>query len=82
MAAESREQTDVVGIVVAMPTRLDGSGAFEPWLDERGLARHYAVSTRTVRRWRVSGMPSRVFGRVRRYRVSDCDRWHTARGAA
>src|SRR3954467_3259598 len=60
MAGESREQPDVAGIVVAMPTRLDGPGTFEPWLDERGLARHYAVSTRTIRRWRGRDAVSRV----------------------
>jgi hypothetical protein len=83
MAGDHRERSDGVGgVVLSMPSRPGGSGAWEPWLDERALAHHYGVSTRTVRRWRVRGMPSRVFGGVRRYRLSDCERWHDAREPA
>ena len=83
MARESREGVIISrGVVVSMPTRVDTPGAREPWLDERALARHYGVSTRTVRRWRAGGMPSRLFGGVRRYRLSECERWHEARSRA
>jgi len=78
MADQSRERPEGIGVVVSMPSRPDGSGVWEPWLDERALARHYGVSTRTVRRWRAGGMPSRSFGGVRRYRLSECEHWHEA----
>ena len=66
--------------VLSLPTRSAGGEMWEPWLDERAVAGHYGVSTRTIRRWRTGGMPSRVFGGVRRYRLSDCERWHRAAG--
>jgi hypothetical protein len=44
MTGEAREQPDAAGIVVTMPTRSDGPGTFEPWLDERALARYYGGS--------------------------------------
>jgi hypothetical protein len=69
-------------VVLSMPPRSAGAGSWEPWLSEQAVAGQFGVSTRTVRRWRVAGMPSRVFGRVRRYRMSDCERWHTAREPA
>jgi hypothetical protein len=81
MADEACERQVVTGgVVVSMQAR--AAGLWEPWLDERGLANHYRVSTRTIRRWRASGMPSRVFGGVRRYRLSACEHWHEQRGAA
>ena len=69
------------GVVVPLRGPADG-GMWEPWLDERAVAGHYGVSTRTIRRWRTAGMPSRVFGGVRRYRLSECERWHRRQGAA
>jgi excisionase family DNA binding protein len=54
--------------------RLDGD-RWEPWIDERALARYFGVSTRTVRRWRREGMPSRRVGGGRRYRISLADVW-------
>ena len=64
MADGSNERTeDQGGVVVALPLRTDGSALWEPWLDERAIARHYGVSTRTVRRWRAAGMPSRSLRR-------------------
>ena len=73
---------DVGAIVISMPVRGQGSTAWEPWLDEHAVARHYGVSTRTIRRWRACGMPSRTFGGVRRYRLSDCEHWHEQRSSA
>ncbi len=64
------------GVVVALPSRTGESIVWEPWHDERVVARHYGVSTRTVRRWRAAGMPSRSIGGVRRYRLSACELWH------
>ena len=83
MADGSNERTeDQGGVVVASPLRTDGSALWEPWLDERAIARHFGVSTRTVRRWRMAGMPSRSIGGVRRYRLSACESWHEQREPA
>lgn len=71
------EQIDVAA-VLSLPRRA-GSQAWEPWLAEGAIARHYDVSTRTIRRWRRLGMPSSVFGGVRRYRLADCEGWHEQR---
>jgi hypothetical protein len=65
--------------VLAFPARRDGAVTWETWLSERAIARHYAVSARTIRRWRQLGMPSGVFGGVRRYRLSECEGWHEQR---
>jgi hypothetical protein len=67
--------------VLALPSRSVGAVRWEPWLAERAIALHYGVSTRTIRRWRIGGMPSRVFGGVRRYRLSECESWHEDRRA-
>jgi hypothetical protein len=69
--------------VIPFPQRRDESGeTFEPWRDEKFIARHFNVSTRTVRRWRAEGMPSKLLGRsIRRYRLSECERWHDERSA-
>src|SRR3954470_22476535 len=50
-------------VVIAFPTRRDEAGVvWEPRVDEDGVARHFSVSGRTVRRWRAEGRPSRVVG--------------------
>jgi hypothetical protein len=83
MASELRERPEDSGaVVLSLSARTAGRGPWEPWLSERVLAGQFGVSTRTVRRWRVAGMPSRVFGGVRRYRLSQCERWHTSRESA
>ena len=83
MSMESEGQPSVErGVVVPMASRSTGLVRWEPWLDERVVASHYGVSTRTIRRWRAGGMPSRVFGGVRRYRLSECEAWHEQQGAA
>jgi hypothetical protein len=82
MAGEPHERPDrSVGVVVSMPLRR-GEATSEPWMSERALALQFEVSTRTVRRWRASGMPSRIFGGVRRYRLSECENWHALRESA
>ena len=70
------------GVVVAFPSGRGESNVWEPWQDERAVARHYGVSTRTIRRWRAAGMPSRSIGGVRRYRLSECEDWHERREPA
>lgn len=61
--------------VIAFPTRQLGETAWEAWADEPTIARHFAVSDRTIRRWRDAGMPSKLRGGSRRYRISECERW-------
>lgn len=63
-----------------LPFRRPQDG-YEPWLTERALAVHYGVSERTVRRWRLAGMPSRMLGGSRRFRLREVEDWH-ARGEA
>jgi hypothetical protein len=70
------------GVVVPLRRSSNGPGDWEPWVAEQAVARHYDVSTRTIRRWRAAGMPSQVFGGVRRYRFSECELWHRQQGAA
>jgi len=52
-----------------------GSAMSEPWLDKRQLAAHLGFSARWVD-YRVSeGMPSHTFGKRRRFRISEVERW-------
>jgi hypothetical protein len=65
------------GHVIVFPARpAVGGTPWEPWVDERAIARHFNACERTIRRWRALGMPSRLFGGLRRYRVSECEAWH------
>lgn len=64
------------GEVVRFPKRYVDGEPWEPWIDERAIARHFSVSPRTVRRWRVAGMPSLLVGAQRRYRIGAAERWH------
>jgi len=45
-------------------------------VDVHAVARHFSVSTRTVRRWHAAGMPSLLVGAQRRYRIGEVERWH------
>jgi phage terminase Nu1 subunit (DNA packaging protein) len=67
--------------VIAFPPRQRGGGLWEPWVSEAVIARHYDVSARTVRRWRAQGMPSRMLGGSRRFRLSQVESWHAERSA-
>jgi hypothetical protein len=70
----------VTGVVVPFPVRHDEAGKpWEAWVDEETAARHFTASDRTIRRWRALGMPSRLMGGLRRYRLSECEAWHQAR---
>jgi hypothetical protein len=72
----------MTGLVVAFPGRRAESGElWEPWVGESVIARHFGVSARTVRRWRGEGMPSRLIGGSRRYRISFAEAWHERRSA-
>lgn len=62
--------------IIAFPERRRDGELWEPWVDEQRVALHFDVSTRTVRRWREDGMPSQQFGRSRRFRLTQCERWH------
>ena len=54
--------------------------ALEPWLDKRGLARHYSCSVRSIEAALSEGMPHAViFGRVK-FQVSTVDPWLRVRG--
>jgi hypothetical protein len=59
------------------PRRSASGEIWEAWSDEEATARHFAVSPRTIRRWRAAGMPSRSFQGARRYRLSECEAWHS-----
>jgi hypothetical protein len=62
--------------MITFPARRDDGGRlWEPWVDERAVARHFGASERTIRRWRALGMPSRLFAGLRRYRISECEAW-------
>lgn len=62
--------------IIPFPERQRDGEVWEPWVDENRVAAHFGVSTRTVRRWRDAGMPSQAFGRSRRFRLTQCERWH------
>lgn len=50
-------------------------GPQEPWLTRKGLAKHFAVSERTVQRWQTEGLPYTGRGRTIRYRLSEANSW-------
>jgi phage terminase Nu1 subunit (DNA packaging protein) len=62
--------------ILPFPERQRDGVVWEPWVDERQVARHFDVSSRTVRRWRDQGMPSQKVGGLRRFRLTECERWH------
>lgn len=68
------------GDVVPFPRRYVDGELWESWVDEHALARHFSVSTRTVRRWRAAGRPSLLVGSQRRYRISLAEEWHLEQG--
>ena len=68
--------------VVAFPVRKREGERWEPWLTEAAVARHCGVSCRTVRRWRLEGMPSRMLGGSRRFRLWEVEHWHAERNVS
>lgn len=53
----------------------------EPWLTKRQLAAHYGFSIRWVEAQQTAGMPSRLIGGQRRYRLSETDPFVIAEAA-
>jgi hypothetical protein len=47
----------------------------ERWLTKRELAAHLAMCLRWVELRQAEGLPSRLIGRRRRYRLADVERW-------
>ncbi|HYV17323.1 MAG TPA: hypothetical protein VE972_15020 [Conexibacter sp.] len=70
------------GELLMLATARRANVRYEPWVDERAVACHYSVSPRTVRRWRLAGMPSRMLGGQRRFRIGETERWHAERSGA
>jgi hypothetical protein len=68
----------VTGRLIRLPLRA-GS---EPWVTKKQLAAHFKFSTRWVELRVREGMPSRMIGGYRRFRVSECETWLLERGVA
>lgn len=51
----------------------------EPYLSKQDIADFYAVSKATIDLWCRKGMPFAVRQGRRRFRVSECEAWHTTR---
>jgi hypothetical protein len=47
----------------------------EPWVSAQTVARHFAVSVRTVQRWRQGGCPCLGRGGMVRFRLSAVEAW-------
>ena len=82
MASEFRARPIISGgALISTPMRADVGGAWEPWLDERALARHYGVvhDTAPAGRRPVWGRGSGCFrgeeaGQLLRCALKDCSR--------
>jgi hypothetical protein len=51
------------------------SFAVEPWLTKKQLAGHLGFSTRWIELRMRDGLPSRLIGGRRRFRLSEVERW-------
>jgi len=51
----------------------------EPWLSKQQVAGHYGRSTRWIELRMREGLPSRMLGGRRAYRLSTVDAWMEAR---
>lgn len=49
------------------------------WMKDKEVAEFFHVSTKTVRRWALRGMPRIREGSVVLYAVEDCEEWLRAR---
>lgn len=54
---------------------------WEPWLNKRQVAAHYGRSTRWIELRVREGLPSRMLGGRRAFRLSEVDEWLSARYA-
>jgi predicted DNA-binding transcriptional regulator AlpA len=55
------------------------TAATEPWLSKRQIAGHYGRSTRWIELRMREGLPSRMLGGRRAFRLSTVDAWMEAR---
>jgi predicted DNA-binding transcriptional regulator AlpA len=65
--------------VVVLPVRRGARS--EPWLSKRQIAAHYGRSTRWIELRVREGLPSRMLGGKRAFRLSEVDTWISARYA-
>jgi hypothetical protein len=63
-----------------MATEFRVPGVPEPWVSKRTLAAHYEASIRWVESKLAEGMPSVMIGGMRRFRISETDRWLVEEG--
>lgn len=63
--------------IIPFPLRTD----WEPELSKRQLAERFGYTTRWVELRMREGMPSRMVGAQRRFRLSECEQW-LKKGAA
>lgn len=71
----------MTGQVLTFPARWVDGDPWEPYVDERTIARYFGVSERTIRRWRSQGMPGDLKGGARRYKIGLCEQWHERRAS-
>lgn len=62
-----------MGDLIAFPSRR----AHDPWVTKRQLAAYLGYSTRWIELRARDGLPSRMMGSRRRYRISEVERWMT-----
>lgn len=63
------------GRLIAFPRTV----AAEPWLSKQQVAGHYGRSTRWIELRMREGLPSRMLGGRRAFRLSTVDAWMEAR---
>jgi hypothetical protein len=60
--------------------RLVPRTGFEPWLSKRDIAAHFGRSTRWLELRMREGLPSKMIGGRRGFRLSDVEAWIDGRG--
>jgi len=60
--------------------RLVPRTGFEPWLSKREIAGHFGRSTRWVELRMREGLPSKMIGGRRGFRLGDVEAWIDGRG--
>lgn len=58
-----------------MSRRGEAEAEPERWVTKQRVAEHYGYTTRWVEQQQTLGMPSRLIGGQRRYRLSEVDAW-------
>jgi hypothetical protein len=59
------------GVLIRLPSRI----GFEPWLSKRDIAAHFGRSTRWVELRVRDGLPSKMIGGRRGFRLSEVEAW-------